>query len=192
MIETKDRIFGCDVPYLDWLRHHPEIRSRVDGICVTDADVIIHQYKSGLLDAQARRDGHTRKVQALMGVEIKTRSGLPDFAQTDTLWKWSLSVKRRMFHNGSLIHNFGWSFVRLSGTRPDDSDTIHWGRFNRVGQIDWTLITEPILVELMGFRCHPDNFDKRIYRRHHKTQNIWRVETTPLGLTVPVLEVRRS
>lgn len=80
----------------------------------------------------------------------------------------------------------------MSGERPDDSDIIRWGRFDIYGEILWREIDEPLLTELMAFRVHPENFAKNVFRRHHKTENIWKIEQTPLGLTVPSLEVRRS
>lgn len=189
---TKQRVFGCDVPFLNWLRKHPELKSKAEGISATDTDVIVHKFASDVMDAQARRDGSTRHIQAIMGIEVKTRGGLPDFAQQDTLYKWHLTTMRRANCEGFVIRNFGWSFVQLSGTSPADSAGIRWGRFKDFGEIGWTLIDEALLVDLIAFRRHPDNFEKQIFRRHHKTQNIWRIEQAPLGFTVPVQEVRRS
>jgi hypothetical protein len=189
---TKTRVFGSDVPFLEWLRGNRGIDSVNDGIAVTDTDIMVHQYKSAIVDAEGRRNGFTRNIQALMAIEVKTRGGLPNTSQQDTLWKSHLTVKP-LFRLGTwTLRNFGWSFVSLSGLRPDDSKRIRWGRFDIHGQIEWSDIQEELLTDLIAFLRHPDNFDARVFRRHHKTQNVWRMEKQPLGFKVPVLEVRRS
>lgn len=189
---NRPRIFGADVPFLEWLRERSGIESRTDGVVVTDTDIIIHQWASGVIDAQGKREGLTRDIQAVMGIEVKTRNGLPTDSQRDTLWKWCLTIKKQVKYEGWIIRNFGWSFLQLSGLSPEDSQVINWGRFKIEGEILWTEIDLGLLVQLLSFQRHPDNFDKRVFRRHHKTQSLWKMETTPLGLTIPILEMRRS
>ena len=189
---NRQRIFGSDVPFLEWVRERSGIQSQTDGVVLTDTDIIIHQYASGIVDAQSKREGLTRDIQAVMGIEVKTRNGEPTNSQQDTLWKWSLTIKDEFKYQGWTIRNFGWSFLQLSGLSPEDSQSMKWGRFKPTGDILWKHIDQRILIDLLSFHRHPDNFGKRIFRRHHKTQNLWRQETTPLGFTIPILEVKRS
>lgn len=191
---TRRRSFGSDVPFMEWLRGEPHLDSETECIAATDVDAVIHSFQTGVVDSEGRRIGKERQIQALMAVEVKTRGGMPSFSQLDTLFKWSLTIKREHKDRatGCIIRNLGWSFLQLSGTRPENSDLIRWGRFEDRCELLWKTIDAGLLIELLSFRRHPDNFTKQPFRRHHKTGNIWRMETTPLGLTVPVIEVRRS
>lgn len=193
---TKTRVFGFDVPFLEWIRDLEELDSRKAAIGVTDVDCLIHHFAYEVIDAPGRMKGKTRQIQALMGLEVKTRNKQPeaDFSQFDTLWKWHLTVKKEHREKGTdwIIRNFGWSFLRLSGTRPDNSEAIHWGRFEEGCVLKWRQINIRILIELLGFIRHPDNLSKEPFRRHHASKTIWRIAEQPLGFAVPILEINRS
>ena len=57
------------------------------------------------------------------------------------------------------VHNYGVSFVSLSGTTPGNSETIRWGRFAS-GPFDvvWHEVSEELLIRLMSAEVDPDCF----------------------------------
>ena len=83
----------------------------------------------------------------------------------------------------------------MSGTRPDDSDILQWGRFldlSDQSKIVWKRITEEMLLDLIGFKIHPDNFLPNPFRRHHAKKEIFTDELTDLGFEIPIKVFQRS
>ena len=175
---TRDRIYGNDVEFMAWVRNQDRLPSfsPTVGFVTTDCDCFIHRYMS-CVDVMG-----TREVQALMFLEIKTRGGDLRASQQDTLEKVN-RFQGVITDKQGLLRSFGVSVVKLSGTSPDDSDFIQWGRFNS-GQLNYTTINKETLIQLMLFELHADNLTPQPFRRHHKTREINVVETTTLGFTV--------
>jgi hypothetical protein len=100
----------------------------------------------------------------------------------------------RLKWQGQELVNFGVTVVRLSGTTPDDSEWIKWGRFIRGKQtgLDWKDITVEQLLKLMRFDMHPDTFNDKPFRRHHKTKKFNVVERSALGFDVERELIHRS
>jgi hypothetical protein len=188
---TKRRIFGEDKPMLEWIRAHPELPSYSinHGRTVNDVDFLIHQYMTQV-DALG-----TREIQFMLHIETKSRCGRPDQSQTDTLFKEHMMKRRTAFIFGKQVRHHGVAVLSLSGESPMDSDVIMWGRFQGFGptpEITFRQITELELLDLITFQRDPDTFVKIDLRRHHKTQRVIKVETSPLGFEVPVMRTQRS
>lgn len=190
---TRPRYFGEDKPICDWLRKHPELDS-AKGISLTDCDLFIHRYMTVCDKCGMNGKVETREVQALLTIECKTRSGQPSDSQRDTLSKFHTFNGTQKTEN-YIIRNFGVAFLSMSGTRPDDSDILQWGRFldlSDQSKIVWKRITEEMLLDLIGFKIHPDNFLPNPFRRHHAKKEIFTDELTDLGFEIPIKVFQRS
>ena len=172
---TRSRIIGEDTPFGVWMRAHPRLTSMV--LVATDVDLWVHCYRT-LVDSE-----RTRKLQTLQMIEVKTRNGEPTPSQLDTLMKVNSGIKRTYTVNGQVIRNYGVSFLSMSGTTPDNSDQIRWGRF-RKNKLAWTRIDRDSLVSLMLSEMDPHTLEKRLARNHHATKTIIQTEKCPLGFTV--------
>jgi hypothetical protein len=190
---TRARIYGSDTPFCDWLRKCKELPSySFDcGVVAADNDVTIHRYLS-CVDSVG-----TREVQAIMQVEVKTRSGLPTESQLDTLSKLNLFRGSRV-DKGTHIRFFGVFLLVLSGTSPDDSKDIWWcgipeGKvIKSASALRWRSITKPQLISILKFDLHPVNLESNPFRRHHKTSEVVQIEQTPLGFECERVLIKRS
>lgn len=178
---TRERIFGSDQEFCEWMRGCKDELpswSKDCGWVATDVDLVIHRYLTSV-------DGMgTRDVQCIMDIEIKTRGATVNKSQQDTLYKkhrCSSHKTRGVKIDGQIVRYWGVSFCRMSGKNPDDSDLIEWGRFQKRGRIKWRKISRKILIELMRFDRHPDNLSYRPLRRHHKTTEYVVSMKSPLG-----------
>lgn len=185
---TRQRLYGSDVPFCDWMRKHPELPSYSSsmGFAASDADVFIHRYLH-VVDANGTRD-----IQSLAMLEIKTRNGEPTWSQADTLYKLHQSMVGTKEIESVIVWNFGVSFISISDERPDKSDCIKWGRFQGASKVRWRKIGLDLLLDLLKFERHHDNLEKNPFRRHHKTSEIWRLAPQPLGFMWPERIVKRS
>lgn len=179
---------------MEWIRNHPELPSYSmnHGRTVNDVDFLIHQYMTSV-DSTG-----SREIQLMMHIETKSRGGKPDQSQTDTLFK-----EHMMKHNpsrgkmicGKQVRHHGVAVLSMSGTNPDNSLKIEWGRFHSFGPtplITYREITKDMLVGILTFRMDPDTFCETEYRRHHKTRIVEKVERQPLGFAVTIQETMRS
>ena len=190
---TRDRVYGEDTPFGRWMREQGRIVGTMpsSAFVSSDCDYIIHRYKTVV-------DGYgTRDIQALMILEVKTNGAKPRFAQVDSMWLTHLCAntnksRRKVEHANHAIFHHGVSVLSMSGTTPDNSQAMQWGRFAQAAVINWREITVDNLVDLMMFNIDPDNLQRSPYRRHHKSQTIQRVSMQPLGF--PALEtiIKRS
>lgn len=188
---TKRRIFGEDKPMMEWIRLHPELPSYSinHGRTVNDIDFLIHQYMT-----QVDSVG-SREIQFMIHIETKSRNGKPDSSQTDTLFKEHVMKRGTKRILGKQVRHHGIAVLSMSGDSPGNSDFIAWGRFHGFGetpQITYRQISELELIEIITFQRDPDTFAKTELRRHHKTQRIVKIETSPLGFKVPVMKTKRS
>ena len=190
---TRDRLFGSDVPVMAWTREKCKTgelpaSSEECGWVQTDVDAFCHRYKT-CVDRLGTRD-----LQVFMEIEWKTRGGKLTDSQADTYRKKHAMVVRSMMWHGQELKNFGVTVVRISGTTPDDSEWIKWGRFIS-GQsygMNWFDISVEQLLKLMRFDMHPDSMTENPFRRHHKTKRFQVVEKCQLGFEVNRDVVHRS
>lgn len=190
---TRDRLFGSDVPVMAWCREKGKTGelpafSEECGVVQTDVDAFWHRYRT-CVDGMG-----TRELQVFMELEWKTRGGELTSSQADTYRKKHAMIVPRMQWHGQCLINFGVTVVRLSGTRPDDSAWIKWGRFVRESQteIAWSDISVDQLLKLMRFDLHPNTFSEQPFRRHHKTRKLQVVEKSALGFDVERELINRS
>lgn len=190
---TRDRIYGEDTPFGRWMRNQGRITGTMPSTAFvsSDCDHIIHRYKT-VVDGEGTRD-----VQALMILEVKTNGAKPRFSQVDSMWLMHLCAntskpRRQVVHSGHAVFNHGVSFLSFSGTNPEDSKTIKWGRFLKAASIDWREINTENLIDLLMFDIHPENFERNPYRRHHSKKEYEQVINFPLGFSSPVTVTSRS
>lgn len=185
---TKKRIYGEDKDFMAWVRAHPDLPSYSvnHGRTVNDVDFLIHQYMT-TVDAMG-----SREIQQIMHIETKSRGGVPDFAQVDTLFKEHLMKVGKKKINQQQVRHYGVSVLSMSGTSPENSDHLRWGRFRIKGVLRFRIIRTQTLVDLLTFRIDPDTLKPIDYRRHHKTRVVERIEQTPLGFEMTVHETLRS
>lgn len=184
---TRIRYYGSDTPFCAWMRNCKELPSKSDtcGFVATDNDLTIHRY---LVDV----DGiGSREVRPLMQVEIKTRNGEPTYSQEETYRLLNEFRGSRLIGN-VYVRYFGISVLSMSGTTPDNSEFMRWGRFSKKGQIIYREISRKQLINLFRFDIHPDNLRRRPFRRHHKTSEIITRIQTELGFEIDAIVVNRS
>lgn len=179
----RERVFGTDPDFCAWLRKQEKelpSYSKNIGFVASDVDITLHRYLTAI-------DGiGSREIQAMMMLEVKSRNGKPSFSQLDTLYKWHLLSNMRKKLGNTLLCGFGVSVLVMSGTDPDNSETMQWGRFKPSdnGKLSYREINLFQLYKLLKFELHPDNLTLQPFRRHHKTTAISVVEQMPLGFQV--------
>ena len=179
---TRDRIYGQDKDFCDWLRKNQNLPST--EIVISDVDCIVHQYKT-IVDSIGTRD-----IQSILYLEVKTRGASLTKSQLDTLFKLhkTMFTSRLEEINGQFVRNWGVAIVSMDGTHPFNSKCMYWGRFDEYGGLDWgddrlggRVLTVETLNKLLRFEIHPDNFQPEPFRRHHKNLQIEKNEFFPLG-----------
>ncbi len=183
---TRQRQYGADTPFGVWIRKQKEIDSHQHGLCVNDADWILHKYKTGVVDRIGTRD-----VQLAMMVEVKTNGSEPNKSQQEILFyfhqlleskKWVKRVKSSKI----MLWCYGVFVLSLEGDCPKDGELIRWGSFEADGTISWLKNKdEKALVALLGFDKIPNSpNDKFSARRHHKDESL--IVTKPCELGFPI------
>ena len=155
--------------------------------------MVIHRYMT-VVDSEGTRD-----IQSIMTLEVKTRGGSPSSSQADTLFKvHRTSYTPRLINvKGELVKNWGVSILSMSGTSPNDSENLVWGRFRQDGSIDWgdrfgdRYIALNTLERLLSFEIGPDTREANPLRRHHITRTYTQRQRQALPFCVDVtLKVR--
>ena len=185
---VKLRIYGSDKDFGDWLRKHADLlpsRTGPTRQSDQDMDTLIHHFMNSI-DGQG-----SREIQGLMIIEVKTRNGRPDNAQRDSWFKVNLFRGKKEW-NGQLIRFHGVFYLFLSGTDPDNSEKLQWGRYDENGNIVEIEISRETCMGILQGKVHPYNLTKGIYRRHHKTEDIARQQKAPLGFIEFVHIKKRS
>ncbi len=188
---TAWRGYGDETAIGRWIRNNQRLPSRSNdsAFSVTNTDLTIHAYMQCI-------DGNgTRAVQSVIRVEFKSHAKTPESWQLDTLFKEHCGINRspRGYKvKGACVVNHGIYMCVCSGTTPDDSQWISWGRFNGDGSAAWQPITVFQLNEILRFDLHPKTLKREWLRRHHKTSTVMKVVTTPLGFDVERELVSRS
>ncbi len=185
MIDPRSRIFGSDPDANAWVRKQGTELPSSRWVC-TDSDLVVHLYK-----ATVDQIG-TREVQMLMRIEWKGRGGELTPSQQDTLFKAHVGTRGVYKVGNQNILNYGQSIVFLSGTSPDNSEWIDWGRFNKNGLVRRRRIDRAALIQLLRGDLHPDSMAPRPLRRHHKTREIQQTRITALGFEVEETVVKKS
>jgi hypothetical protein len=186
---TRARIFGEGTEFGEWLRRQESIPS--NKVVASDCDFVIHRHTT---DVGAHG---TREVQSMMLLEVKTRNGEPRWSQLDTMWLTHICAntrkpRRTILHLNKKVFHEGVAFLSLSGTTPENSELLRWGRFGNAAKINWTPITPDKLLRLLRFELDLDNFTPRPYRLHHATNSVVEIEQFPLGFSSPVVVTYRS
>lgn len=165
-----------------WIRGHNELDSRRDCIYISDSDLWVQRYGH----RRTRLPGYDRRVQYLMLVEIKTHSRDMDDGQRDLFAIVNELLRTKAWKDQRLagafvaghmqnarkvwswiadewvqIHCFGVHKLRLSGSTPDDSDSVTWDRNEQQ-------ITREQLVGLLRFDLSPDTLRPMEHREHKR------------------------
>jgi hypothetical protein len=192
---TRQRVHGLDTPFCEWIRSQPTLDSVRHALTVNDCDLILHKYKT-VVD----RVG-SRGLQMLMWVEIKTHSAMPSAEQRQTLFDnhQLLCEKRKRLIDSITggkrsVWHFGVFVLSLSGTTPDDSNTIRWCRFNDRGDLISNVISRTDLMDILSFAVDPTACKSlgTATRRHHSEKTLVVQERMPLGFLTEVLIKRTS
>ena len=184
---TRARIFGEGTEFGEWLRRQEAIPS--SKVVATDCDFVIHRYKTDV-------DGiGVRDIQAMMILEVKTKNAEPRYAQLHTMWlqhRFASTGRRRIFDRGNQVFHHGVAVLSMSGTTPENSTCMRWGRFQESCDLTWKEINQEELELVLLFELDPDKFTPRPHRRHHTTRVIEAIERFPLGFFAPVSITHRS
>lgn len=152
--------------------------------------LILHHHLKAVLDKQGDFEC-MRDVQTITHIHF----AIPHENAQHSLWV--LHQTRRVeaklpdpsAHNGEWkVRNFGHFFLIMS------DQGIQWGRFtsNSDSEIQYRIISEKMLDEIIMSQRHPDTLKPKPLRSHHCTTQSFADELTPLGFTIPILEVKRS
>lgn len=191
---TRTRMYGSDTEFCAWMRNCEQLPSYGEnfGFVASDNDLTVHRYKT-CVDSVG-----TREVQGIMQIEIKTRHGKPSSSQVDTLTKLNLFACDKKVQ-GVQVRFFGVFFLVMSGTTPEDSDSMWWGRcpadkfLKDAKFITWTEVNRSKLIDVLRFERHPRNLENTTpFRRHHKTKQFVELEHMPLGFSVEKIVTQRS
>lgn len=194
---TRSRAYGEDSPFTRWVRDNPDLPSydweNGFGLGLTDTDLVFHRYLCKSLT------GQNREIQAIMCIEVKTRGGDLSRSQRDTLFKQHSFLfdvaKQRVSTkkiDGSTVFHFGFSVLQFSGTYPEDSDFIRWGRFQSDGSLLYKDLDLKTLTAILRFELHPTNLKDRPFRLHHKERVVTERHEEPLGFYIDRRVVYRS
>jgi hypothetical protein len=186
---TRARIFGEGSEFGEWLRRQESIPS--SKVVASDCDFMIHRHTTDV------GERGTREVQSLMILEVKTRNGEPQWSQLDTMWANHLCAntrepRRTIRHQNKKLFHEGVSFVSLSGTTPENSNLIRWGRFGSAAKINWTPVSSCQLLQLLRFELDLDTLKPRPYRSHHASRSVIEIQETALGFSIPVVVTFKS
>jgi hypothetical protein len=145
---------GRDSPFGDWVRRNPQLDSRTESVCVTNADWTFMKYRDDLCD---------RGLKLILDLEEKTHDARPDQCQQELLffrhqlaltngvkWLWSSFIKA----NVAVIY-FGHFVLRMEGECPDDGKAMWWGTFDTRGNLSWRRITRAELTAILAFSVDP-------------------------------------
>lgn len=180
---------STEQPIDAWIRNHPELDSKRDGIVISDSDKWVHRY------LVRTKGADPREVQYLMLIEIKAHGACEDDSQSDTLaivnqllrtvaWKFQRDAGRFISghpHNVRVVFspysgrniqviNYGKHLLRLSGLTPDDSEWMTW---------DAKPINASQLVKLLRFDLLPDSLNPNEHRRRK------RINRNPVLFDIP-------
>lgn len=117
-------------PFMKWINEDPSLGSAKDSaaLSIQDIDVVVHKY---WVNGAA---GSRLHVNHVMLLETKSHNAVPDGSQRNTL---NLLHKLLLKGQGADVKSKvdDWEFkaryhgvhlLQLSGTTPDDSDTMKW------------------------------------------------------------------
>jgi len=153
----------------------------------------IHKYKDNC-------DGlGPRQVQLMMAIEVKTRGGMPNRNQQQTLFflhqilgRWRGGLMCSMDGGKKSVWHFGYYVLSLFEDQP--KDYVTWCQFDKAGRLrDGRTIAIEHLIRILRFDVYPNKIDKALtLRRHHKVSRVVEIKTAPLGFDYEQIVTRRS
>ena len=191
---TVQRRFGFETEMSTWLRTESRLGSIGAGLAITDADLVVHNYRNPA-DNQ-----YGREVQQLMLVEVKCNNGALTPSQHETLFFWhqlTCRKDRNLIRPGRpkvRVWSYGAYILRMEKSRPYPEIPMQWGRFSQGGMVEWLAIDCDTLIALLRLDIAPDTFEPIDYvlRPHHKTTCRIIRQRVPLGFNIEQLLVTRS
>lgn len=167
-----------ETPFDRWIRNCSELDSSPfkAALAIFDCDLLIHKYVT-----PTDKLG-TRKLQAMMFVEVKSHGSVLTPSQRDTLYIFNQILRNRKRtptkpkipqqaetlpnavyspYNDEIItlRGFGGHWLQMSNNDPVDSEILKW---------DKKRITYEMLIGILRFDLDPDSLKKLEWRRHHK------------------------
>ena len=166
-METKQRVYGSDQPFNDWIRNNKKI-SASKGFGMQDVDCLLNVWHK-------HSEKGNREMQYMMLIETKVYKSpwTPqqyqerNVSQLDTLSKLHMSC--RGLHKFSdergekMLINYGVNFLVMDADTPEDSKELYWGVFqwcdNKIeifNQLHWErLVDVNHLEDLLCFNLVP-------------------------------------
>lgn len=180
---------STEQPIDAWIRNHPDLDSRKDGIVITDGDKFVHRYH-----VRTKGGWSDRSVQYFMLLELKTFGADESLSQADThsmfnqlmrtvAWRFQRGQSGRFPsghpHNVRTVKvysqfsqayvqviNYGKHTLKLSGSTPEDSDSISWD--GKTHTPNGKKIDPELLVQILRFDLNPDSLMPNDHRRHKR------------------------
>lgn len=210
---TRIRHYETGTPFGEWLRSQRDLPSTPSpdcevGFIATDIDLVVHRWFHGSTG---------KHIQCLMVVEVKTRGAQPRFAQLESLSALQLfSAKKNIRLALPTIHPetremipdfrqyrfYGVHFLLLSGTSPEDSDSMVWARWKwkphgvdhqmTASQLQRTKINIEQLKGILRWDLHPSTLKPfKPFKKHHGFREIDQEIVTPLGFETMERTIKR-
>lgn len=188
---TRQRLYGIDTPFGQWLRCQAELDSHQQSFTANDVDWIFTKYRTPC-DING-----TREVQLMMNVEVKTFGAKPNDQQRETLFMQhqllcmigkQKKVKRVDNRGSTALWHMGCYVLVFPSSGPNNDEPFEWGVFRSDGVIDYWLSGVPsfrLLTNLLSFKIKSHKPTELIdFRRHHKKSSLIVSETTELGFVI--------
>lgn len=166
-METKQRVYGSDQPFNNWIRNNKSI-SASKGFGMQDVDCLLNVWHK-------HSENGNRERQHLMMIETKVyrfQWGEKTYqdknvSQLDTLSKMHLCLKGDYQFEDErgekFMINHGVSFLVMNDSTPADATALWWGRFKWTthiqifDQLKWVRLEGAEQLEaLLRFEIHPD------------------------------------
>jgi hypothetical protein len=166
-METKQRVFGSDQPFNNWIRSNKNI-SATKGFGMQDVDSLLNVWHK-------HSENGNRDRQHLMMIETKVyhhQWGEATYqernvSQLDTLSKMHLCLKGDYQfadeRGEKFMRNHGVSFLVMNAPTPPESTAMWWGRFKWTShiqifdQLTWLRLEGVEQLEsLLRFEIDPD------------------------------------
>lgn len=136
---TRDRLFGEHTPLKGWIRHHPELDSKL-GYVGTDVDLVWYNHKKAMIMLQE----HKEHGAAVSPSQEATLSVL-DQAIQHTLTDPDFLLISRRFSIPPNVHYCGLHTIVCQHTSPDDGEV----------SIDGVKVSQEELVRFLQFEWTP-------------------------------------
>jgi hypothetical protein len=136
---TRDRSFGEDTPLKGWIRHHPELDSKL-GYVGTDVDLVWYNHKKAMIMLQEHKEHG-----AAVGPSQEATLSVLDQAIQHTLTNPDFRLISRRFSIPPNVHYCGLHTIVCQHTSPDDGEV----------SIDGVKVSPEDLVRFLQFEWTP-------------------------------------